>query len=234
MSAGASREVLILQHVPWETPGRIAKALEARSLAMHTRTLIGGDESRMPDLDRYAGVVLLGGPMRATDTATHPALALERELAAQAVHRDIPVLGVCLGHQILALALGAELEPDAVDEVGVSAVALHGSALTGGDGALEVLHWHHDNVSLPPGAELLASTSGCANQAFRHGRSIGLQFHLEVDTDMLERWLRIESVRDEYAGDSVALLESMQRAGSATAAAAETVFASFAAAVAAP
>ena len=225
---GVDRAVLVIQHAPWEGPGRIGHALAARGIAMHTRTLISQPAVSMPDLDRYAGVVVLGGPARATDTVAHPALAIERDLLRSAVDRDMPVLGICLGHQLLSLALGGELEPDAADEVGMGPLTLEGDGLVGAAGGLDVLHWHRDNASLPPGAELLASTPGCPNQAFRLGSALGLQFHLEVDAAMLERWLREASVRADLAVAPSAVMGAMQHAETTLRAAAETVFAGFA------
>lgn len=225
---GADRGVLVLQHVPWEGPGRIARALEAEGLAMHTRTLVGQSDVRMPDLSRYAGVVVLGGPMRATDTGLHPALAVERELVRDAVDRDVPVLGICLGHQIVSLALGGALEPDAANEVGIGPLELVGDGLTGASGSREVLHWHHDNATLPPGAELLATTAGCPNQAFRLGSALGLQFHLEVDAGMLERWFRVEAARADYRGEPTDAIEAMRRVEPTMGRMAETVFSDFA------
>lgn len=232
MSSIGDLGVLVLKHAPWEGPGRIGPALAAHGLAVHTRTLVGQRNPPVPDLVRYSGLVVLGGPMRATDTATHPALAIERDLIRAAVERDLPVLGICLGHQLLSLALGGELIPDAVEEIGIAPLDLVGDRLTGTSGPLDVLHWHRDNASLPPGAEVLASTPGCPNQAFRLGSALGLQFHLEVDPGMLDRWLDVASVRAELPGSPAEQIESTRRVESSMGAAAGAVFSAYARSVA--
>lgn len=192
------RRVLVLQHAPWETPGLIAAALDSRGLGWDVATVLDDPDPALPDVADLAGLVVMGGPMGALDDAAHPGLPAERRLLAAATAAGVPVLGVCLGMQLLAVALGARLLPGHGQEIGFSPVALTGAGLR--DEALYpltvdaspdpvVLHWHDDAVEAPPGATVLARTDLTPVQAFRHGSALGLQFHLEVDTALLGRWL---------------------------------------------
>ncbi|HEV7166721.1 MAG TPA: type 1 glutamine amidotransferase [Micrococcaceae bacterium] len=184
------KDVLILTHVPWEGPGLIADALAEAGIPYQVHTIVAEAEPQLPGLGEMAGVVIMGGPMDADDAANHPGLAVELQLVRDAIAAEVPVLGICLGHQIIALALGAPLHKGATQELGLSAVEvvsddrllshLHGTP---------VLHWHRDNAGLPEGATLLARTAQCPNQAFRYGSAIGLQFHLELDEALLRAWL---------------------------------------------
>jgi GMP synthase (glutamine-hydrolysing) len=174
----------VLQHVPFEGPGLIATQAHAHGLQLDRRHLYRGDA--VPRLDELAGLIVLGGPMGVGDTERHPYLAGEIELLAGAVAAGLPVLGVCLGAQLLACALGGEVGPAASAEVGVGSVALTPAGMRddvlGASGrSVPVLHWHADTFTIPPGAELLASSERCVNQAFRVGRALGLQFHIELD-----------------------------------------------------
>lgn len=174
----------VLQHVPYEGPGLIAAQARDHGVELDRRHLYRGDA--VPSIEELAGLLVMGGPMGVGDTNAHPHLTAELELLAAAVAADMPVLGVCLGAQLLACALGAELLPAATTEVGLGSVKL---TLAGErDGVLgpagrevPVLHWHQDTFTLPPGAELLASSEKCVNQAFRVRRAYGLQFHVELD-----------------------------------------------------
>lgn len=198
----AARRVLILQHVPWETAGRLQAVLDAHGIGTETRLLLGEAAPTVPEPDELAGLVLMGGPMGADDLAAHPALGLERDLARRAVDAGVPVLGICLGHQILALALGGTLDAGATWELGVAPIEVTADSALGRVGTTPpVLHWHGDNVSLPPGAELLARSPECPVQAFRSGPALGLQFHLEVGPDLLEQWLAAPPARAEVGSD---------------------------------
>jgi GMP synthase (glutamine-hydrolysing) len=133
-----------------------------------------------------AGLVVLGGPMGVGEIEAHPHLRAEIDLLAAVVAADVPILGVCLGAQLLACALGAEVLPSATPEVGLGSVSPTPAGerdvvLGPGGRRVPVLHWHNDTFTLPPGAKLLASSDECANQAFRVGRAYGLQFHVELD-----------------------------------------------------
>lgn len=224
-----SRRVLVVKHVSWEGPGRIAEALRRAGVGYGVRTFIAEPQPIVPRLEELAGVVILGGPMGADDVDRHPSLALERDLARRAVEADIPVLGVCLGHQLLARALGGALHPGATREIGVAPVELLADSELGPAGeSLDVLHWHHDNVEAPPGAEVLARTEGCRNQAFRCGSAIGTQFHLEVSPATLETWLAVEAVRDELGSDGADVRAALAAADERMRSAADALFDGFA------
>ena len=187
------RHVLVLQHVPWEGPGLVARALAAGApeVVVRTRTVVAEADPELPAPGTLAGLVVLGGPMGADDDARHPGLAAERRLLAAAVDAEVPVLGVCLGMQLLARALGAQVHAGHGSEVGLAPVEVVGDApvLRPRGRAPTVLHWHDDAADLPSGATLLARSRATPVQAFRAGSALGLQFHVEVDRPLLATWL---------------------------------------------
>lgn len=191
----------MVQHIPYETPGLIPAAAEAAGLALRTSRLWDGDP--VPRADDVAGLVVLGGPMGALDHTVYPHVARERELLSQLLATRVPVLGVCLGAQLLAVAAGGWLLPEAAEEAGVGEVDASQQARRDPVfrvfGAQQtVLHWHSDTFELPSGAVHLASTPSCRNQAFRIGSAYGLQFHVEID----EGWL---DAAGAYLPDGVTL-----------------------------
>ncbi len=193
-------KVLAFRHVPFEGVGHIAPLLEDRKIGLDYADLYKEDAPD-PDISAYAGLIFLGGPMSATDPL--PCLDRERALIAQAVSREQPLLGICLGSQLIARALGAEVHRNTGKEIGWFDIhlteAAGDDALFGGiRGPETVFHWHSDTWELPQGAELLAWSQACRNQAFRAGRNIyGMQFHLEVTPAMIADW----QTQDENCGD---------------------------------
>jgi GMP synthase (glutamine-hydrolysing) len=196
MTADDRPTLLAIQHVPWETPHRILDA--CHDLHVHTVKPLAGQS--LPAHDEVAGAVVMGGPMNVDETARHPGLATEREWLAEAVRRDMPVLGICLGAQLLARALGAEVGAGKRAELGYAPVEI----LVPDDpliGSLApstiVLHWHGDVFDLPAETTHLARSTQTEVQAFRHGNAWGILFHPESDFALLEAWLTVpEMVRE--------------------------------------
>jgi len=209
MSADERPTLLAIQHVPWETPHRILDACGA--LTVHTVKPLAGHP--LPDHGEVAGGVVMGGPMNVDELDRFPALALEREWLAEAVRREMPILGICLGAQLLARALGAEVRPGEAKEIGFAPVevsAAEDPVLGGLAPGAEVLHWHGDVFDLPDGAQHLASSALTANQAFRVGNAWGVLFHPEADLALVEAWIAVPEMIDEarvaLGNDGVAAL----------------------------
>jgi GMP synthase (glutamine-hydrolysing) len=196
MSADERPTLLAIQHVPWEGPHRILDAcggLEVRTV----KPLAG---QALPPHEEVAGAVVMGGPMNVDEVGRFPALAAEREWLAEAVRRELPLLGVCLGAQLLARALGAEVRAGEGPEIGFAPVEVSDSEdpLLGGLApSTEVLHWHRDVFELPDGATPLASSARTEHQAFRLGNAWGVLFHPEADFALVEAWLAVPEMIDD-------------------------------------
>jgi len=189
------RKMLVFQHVPSAPLGTLDGQL--REAGFRIRYV---NFSRLvevvPDVSRYHGLIILGGPMSANELNRYPHLDAEKDAIRHAVDDEIPVLGICLGAQLIAAALGARVRKNPAKEIGwfevVPTDAGHQDPLFSKFGGPEMIfHWHGDTFALPQGAHHLARSEACPNQAFRFGDSAyGLQFHLEVDAVLIERWLR--------------------------------------------
>jgi GMP synthase-like glutamine amidotransferase len=195
---------IVLQHTPTEGPERIAALLAARGVRCETLPLHEGVP--VPDVvGRDQLLVVMGGPMGVADAGNpkYPFLAPEIALLRKLLAREAPVLGICLGSQLLAAAAGARVYPNMrpgpdgkpapAREVGWGPIDLHNltePALAGLPAQPLVVHWHGDTFDLPPGAVHLASTPACRHQAFRIGRAFGLQFHPELERETIAVWVR--------------------------------------------
>ena len=192
--------VFAFRHVPFEDLGLIRASLEERGISIEYADLFRPGATA-PDITQAAGLIFMGGPMSANDDL--PWLRQELQLISQAVDRRQPVLGVCLGAQLIAKALGSRVYRNAVKEIGwfdihLTEAGVRDALFAGIDPVETVFHWHGETFDLPPGAQWLAYSEACRNQAFRAGASVyGLQFHLEVTPAMIEDWC----ARDANRGD---------------------------------
>jgi GMP synthase (glutamine-hydrolysing) len=196
------RKLLVFQHSAREPLGLLDPMLRRHGFRIRYVNFSRQPGLR-PDVSRYHGLVVLGGPMNVDQTDRFPHLATEIAAIQEALKRDIPVLGICLGAQLLAAALGAKVRPHSVREIGwyrlqPTAAARSDRLCRHFDGSQHVFQWHAYTFELPPGAVHLASTATCPNQAFRFGdRAYGLQFHLEADEPLIQRWLHVPEYRAE-------------------------------------
>jgi GMP synthase (glutamine-hydrolysing) len=187
-----SATLLVLQHIECEPPAAFEEELLERGLEL-VRVELDEGEALPEERDDVAGIVVMGGPIGAYEDDQHPWLASEKRYLRDAVARDVPVWGVCLGAQLLAASLGARVYRGPEAEVGLLPVELTEAAADDpvfGDvpGCIPTLQWHGDTFDLPEGATLLARSHAYRNQAFRVGRSYGLQFHVEVTPELAAQW----------------------------------------------
>lgn len=177
------------QHVPFEGLGSIESWLDSNGYELtHTRFFESAD---LPDPKAIDWLVIMGGPMSVNDEAKFPWLALEKHFVRELIESGKAVLGICLGDQIIANAMGAAVFPNPAKEIGwfpVHAAAPGESSLLGFPPSAVVFHWHGETFDLPRGAIRLARSEGCENQAFQLGkRVIGLQFHLEMTPQSVQQ-----------------------------------------------
>ncbi|MFZ1884471.1 MAG: glutamine amidotransferase [Rhodoplanes sp.] len=194
---------IAIRHIAFEDLGLLAPLLAERGFSL--RYLEAGiDDIDSTTLTAPDLVVILGGPIGVYEEDLYP--FLNGELAAIRARMDAakPTLGICLGAQLMAKALGARVAPGPRKEIGWAPLALTEASRVSLLGAFEttpVLHWHGDNFELPANAIRLASTSVCPNQAFAYGMNLlGLQFHIEVDPARIEQWLIGHTVELAKAG----------------------------------
>jgi len=201
---------LVVQHVAAEPPNLIAVALEAAGVGLDVVRTDRGDPVPV-DAERFSAVVVMGGPMSVSDAGRLEHLRHETRLVESALRHGIPMLGVCLGSQILAHVLGARVAPAGFLELGWLPVVLTPDAasdplLGACPPRFTALHWHGDAFDLPRGAVHLARSDRTAAQAFRHGRAWGLLFHLEADAEQVEEMTHAFAEEVARGGSSAALL----------------------------
>ncbi len=218
--------ILAFRHVPHETLGTIETSLARAGLEYRYVDLFDAMPER-PAMEEAAGLIVLGGPMNVDQIDEYPYLGPEVGWIRQAVDAGLPVLGICLGSQLIAKALGARVHPNGTKEIGwydiERTAAAQSDPLFGNsspDGSppggsspdnpatgdamagdvATVFQWHGDTFDLPHGAVQLARSGLCENQAFRYGdRTWGLQFHLEVTAEMVDDWLDVPENACEVA-----------------------------------
>ena len=203
----ARPKILVFQHVPFEPLGTLDPLLKKAGFRIRYVNF-GRTAEQRPTLDGYVALIVLGGPMNADDVATYPHLATEVELIRESLQRNMSILGICLGAQLLAKAIGGKVLAGAGREIGwhdvdVSIEGQRDPIMSTFGRHSEVFQWHDDNIELPPGAIQLAGSERCPAQAFRYGdHAYGFQFHLEANKPLIERWLSVPEHQDVFAGSS--------------------------------
>lgn len=187
-------EVLIFQHDPFEDLGFFAEVLEKQGAIYRVIRLFHG-EMPAEDWERVRALIILGGPMSVNDEKEYPFLRWEKRIIRAAIADAVPIVGICLGAQLIAATLGTMVYQGRVKEIGWSPISItpHGqvdSLLGYLPEIATVFQWHGHGFELPAGAIRLASSVNYENQAFRLGKNIyALQFHLEVTPRMIARWI---------------------------------------------
>lgn len=197
--------IYALYHAATETLGIIEPLLKEAKLPFKACNLHAGD-TLPTDANSIDGLIVMGGPMNVDETHLYSYLAPEIKLIENVIAAGKPVLGICLGSQLIAKALGEKVYANEHREVGWHPVHLtsagHEDALFAGSPShFNVLHWHGDTYNLPSGATHLAFSGKCENQAFRYGNNVyGLQFHLEVDPAMVKSWIQANGSAEYIRG----------------------------------
>jgi GMP synthase-like glutamine amidotransferase len=208
------KPVAVFRAARTEGPGYFASYLERRSIPLQ---LVALDEGAPVPRDprRFSGLVFMGGPMSVSDDL--PWIAPALELVRDAVRKDVPVLGHCLGGQLMAKAFGGMVRASPVKEIGWGEVRVAQNQLArewlGDLAAFESFHWHGEAFSIPPGGTRVLESAHCANQAFALGKHFGMQCHVEMTEELVRLWLRSGAgeIRDSAASPAVQKPEDIQR-----------------------
>ncbi|HOV80220.1 MAG TPA: type 1 glutamine amidotransferase [Bacillota bacterium] len=190
-------KALVVQNASLVGPGLLQDGMEEGGWRLDIRVMDRPGAVLPGSLEGYDALVVLGGPMSANEEETYPFLRQVVALVKNALRKEIPVLGTCLGGQLVARALGAPVTRNPVPEIGWYGLRLTGEGLKsplfeGLPEEFPVFHWHEDTFALPAGAVHLARTGGCVNQAFSFGRSVfALQFHLEITPEIIDSWAAV-------------------------------------------
>ncbi|GAA0682411.1 glutamine amidotransferase [Marinobacterium maritimum] len=207
------KQAIAIRHLAFEDLGLLQPLLQDQGYAI--RYLDAGVDPITPELNQADLLIILGGPISANDQALYPFLVDELALLRQRLEQKRPTLGICLGAQLMALALGAEVTAMAGKEIGYGSLSLtdagQNSPLAALTETATVLHWHGEQFSQPEGALSLAHTELCNCQAFAVGsHALGLQFHLEADPSRLEQWLIGHCCELSQNGLSPAIIRNQQ------------------------
>ena len=196
------KTALVLQHLEFENAGLIGNVLGKRGYKLKNLDATRDDISAFP-VNKADIVVILGGPIGVYDGECYPFINQELTLIEKSLKIKKPMIGVCLGAQLIASALGAKVQPMGKKEIGFSSLQLTDEGQKSPlslIGTTPVLHWHGDQFEIPEGAKRLAETCICPNQAFSYENILALQFHLEADLNYFEHWLVGHAAELQQAG----------------------------------
>jgi GMP synthase-like glutamine amidotransferase len=203
------RPVAIFRQFPTEGPGYFATFLDSRSIPWRL-VKIDANEAPPSSVNQFSGLVFMGGPMSVNDDL--PWIDPELTLIRQAVANDIPVLGHCLGGQLISKALGGVVGKNPVKEIGWGEVSVADNPVArewfGELSKFKSFHWHGEAFSLPNGATRVLSSPYCENQAFTLGMHLGMQCHVEMTEDMVKAWCQTGA--EEIAGSSGPAVQSVE------------------------
>jgi GMP synthase-like glutamine amidotransferase len=204
--------VLIIKHVEIEGPGLIESCLSQGKIPYKILNLKPG--VHLPNLHDFSTIILLGGPMNVYEEDRYPFLREEDLFIKEAIQQGKTVLGICLGAQLMAKALGAKVTTAPVKEIGWYDVSLtragsHDPFFSRFPKTFSVFQWHEDTFDIPSAAKLIASSNPVPHQAFRYGENAyGLQFHLEVTEEMIRDWMK--AYEEEFNGSKTPLLPKLR------------------------
>jgi GMP synthase (glutamine-hydrolysing) len=211
------KRLLVFQHVPYEILGTFHPLLKDAGFRIRYINF-GHHPDAEPDISRYHGLIILGGPMNCDQSDRYRHLPKEIEVIQDAIEQGKPVLGICLGAQLIARALGARVSKNDTTEIGwydlsPTADGARDPLFSKLDAHQMIFQWHGDTFEIPKNAVHLATSPDCRHQAFRYKNNVyGLQFHLEVDEPMIHRWLHTPSMaREAKTLGGQALTEQIQR-----------------------
>ena len=194
--------VLVLRHVPHEHLGTLAETLISNNITYDYVNFYENDSTNITIKD-LCGLIILGGPMNVYETDRYLYLDKEDRLIKHAIERDVPILGICLGAQLIAKALGSRVIKNKKKEIGWYSMGItkegNKDKLFKHFHAEEIVfQWHGDTFEIPEGGVHLAESSMCTNQAFRYRDNVyGLQFHIEVTPQMILEWLNVPENQNE-------------------------------------
>lgn len=200
-------KIVVIQHVPYEPLGTLDPLIRQRRHRIKYLNFARDPEAQV-DINRYDALIILGGPMNIGQEESYPHLEKEKLLIRQAHNAQIPILGICLGAQLIAAAMGAKVFLAAEKEVGWRQLSL--TSLGKNDPVVnafanfsDVFQWHECTFELPHSADLLVTGEKIANQGFRVGKyTYGFQFHLEANRPLIERWLNLPAHQSLFASRS--------------------------------
>lgn len=196
--------ILIITHVESEGPGTLGDFLLSQKVDITTVNLSQGDDLPEDPLE-FDAIITMGGPMSVHDGDRYPFLREELGFLRKAIEGNVPLLGICLGAQLIAQASDAWVGKADKKELGwkkifITEAGKKDMLFQGISGVITVFQWHEDAFAIPQGASFLAAGWDCENQAFRYRNAFGLQFHIEVTREMLAQWFEGSPELDEILG----------------------------------